>query len=161
MSEERKIYDFVGVGETQADKDERAITSQIDIPIGIATPVRFSQSNSSLFEMNSNMAAVIKDNLRNLIATNHGERLMLCDFGANLLPLAFELGNENADTAAIGRITQAVSKYMPYVVLGTFEPITEPGLNGKVAKVGVRVTFTVPALQIPEQQIEAVVLAVS
>lgn len=161
MSEERKIYDFVGVGETAAERSEASLASQVQIPIGIATPVRFSQNNSSLFEMHKDMASTIKDNLRNLIATNHGERLMLHDFGANLLPLAFELGNENADTAAVSRITKAVKKYMPYVSLGTFEPIKSIGINGKTAQVGVRVTFSVPALNISKQQIEAVVLAVS
>ena len=58
------------------------------------------------------------------------------------------------------RISKAVRKYMPYVELGTFEPIKEPGINGKTAKVGVRITFAVPALNITNQTIEAVVLSV-
>ena len=161
MSEERRVYDFVGVGLKASDKEESKITSKIHTPIAIATPIRFSQDNSTFFAMHDNMTDTIKDNLRNLIATNHGERLMIPDFGANLLPLAFELGNEDADTAAIGRITTAVKKYMPYVTLKTFEPIREPGPNGKVARVGVKIKFSVPALSINDQSIEAVVLAVS
>ncbi len=161
MSEERKIYDFAGVGQTIDDQVESSIISQKDQPIGIATPVRLSRTNGSLMEMHREMSLQIKDNLRNLIATNHGERLMLHDYGANLLPLAYELGTESADTAAITRITRAVGKYMPYVTLNTFEPIRQSGPDGKVAKVGVRVSFSVPSLQISQQHIEAVVLSVS
>ena len=160
MSEERKIYDFVGVGLTLEEEEEKAIVSSRDTPIGIATPLRISRSNSSLFAMNTDISNSIKDNLRNLISTNHGERLMLSDFGANLLPLAYELGTESADTAAIGRITRAVTKFMPYVQLGTFEPIREPGPDGKTARVGVKITFAVPVLNIHNQTLEVVVLSV-
>ena len=161
MSEERKVYDFVGVGIKASDREESRIITKKHDPIAIATPIRFSQDNATFFAMHDNMTDTIKDNLRNLIATNHGERLMLPDFGANLLPLAFELGNEDADTAAIGRITRAVNKYMPYVTLKTFEPIREAGPKGAVAKVGVKIFFSVPQLSITDQSVEAVVLAVS
>ena len=161
MSEERKIYDFAGVGQTLEEQAESSIVSQKDQPIGVATPVRLSRVNGSVLEMHKDMSLQIKDNLRNLIATNHGDRLMLYDFGANLLPLAYELGTESADSAAISRITRAVGKYMPYVTLNTFEPIRQPGPDGKVAKVGVRISFSVPSLQIKKQFIEAVVLSVS
>ena len=161
MSEERKVYDFSGVGQTVAEAQESSIVSQKDQPVGIATPMRLSRSNGTLVQMHTSLALQIKDNLRNLIATNHGERMMLNDFGANLLPLAYELGNESADTAAISRISTAVAKYMPYVTLNTFEPIKTSGPDGKVAKVGVRVSFSVPSLNIKKQFIEAVVLSVS
>ena len=39
-------------------------------------------------------------NFRNMLMTNHGERLGRFDYGANLLPLAFELATEDGDEEA-------------------------------------------------------------
>ena len=160
MSQETKVYDFTGVGETLDELKSRLIDVEPNKPLGIATPLRLSNSNSSLLKMHTDLGLLIKDNLRNMIATNHGERMMLGDFGGNLLPLAYELGTESADTAAISRISRTVSKYMPYVSLTTFEPIRETSLDGSLARVGVRVKFTVPSLSIGTQTIEAMVLSV-
>lgn len=159
MSQETKVYDFASAGQTFDQYKESLIASPPNKPIGIATPIRISSANSSLLHMHTNLGLQIKDNLRNMLATNHGERVMLGDYGANLLPLAYELGTESADTAAVSRISATVSKYMPYVSLTTFEPIRETSLDGALARVGVRVQFNVPSLSIGTQTVEAMVLS--
>lgn len=160
MSQETKVYDFASVGQTLDQYKESLVSLAPNKPIGIATPIRMSSANSSLLQMHTNLGLQIKDNLRNMLATNHGERLMLGDYGGNLLPLAYELGTESADTAAVARISATVNKYMPYVSLITFEPIRETSLDGALARVGVRVQFNVPSLSIGEQTVEAMVLSV-
>lgn len=159
MSQEAKVYDFKGVGLQTENSPEAFPVREKDTPIGIATPVRLSKNSGTLFEMHTDIKKQVKDNFRNMIATNHGERIMLHDFGANLRPLAYELGSEAGDSESIARIAKTTKKYMPYVSLETFEPIRELSTDGSLTRVGVRVTFTVPSLGLPKQTIEALILS--
>jgi phage baseplate assembly protein W len=155
----RKTYDFKSVGELDLDVSDRARQNRIDavsLPIGIKTPLQLSPEADTLFKMNTRLLDQVSDNLRNLIMTNHGERLGFYDFGANLMELCFELGSEGADKAAIHRIRKAVSKYMPFVTLETFEPIVDRYDNEHTAKIGVRVTYSVPRLTQKKKQIEVI-----
>ena len=78
--------------------------------------------------------------------TNHGERLGFYDFGADLKPLVFDLGQEEADILAVERIKAAVSKYMPFVSLSNFQVFVDRLDNKEVAKVAVQVTYKIPRL---------------
>jgi phage baseplate assembly protein W len=111
--------------------------------------------------MHYDIADSIQDNLKNLILTNHGERLFDYRYGANLKELTFELCTEEADAEAVRRIQAAVSRYMPYVSLNTFEPVRkEPEDEGSVAKVAVRITYVVPAVSNAEKSIEVILYTV-
>ena len=157
MSKARKVYDFASVGESEQEQNDRIADMRADIPIGIVTPVRLSHTNASFFEMNIDLKKQIRDNFRNMIATNHGERLMLNDFGGNLAELAFELGTESIDTEAMKRISKTTAKYMPFLSLDSFEPIKEKSLDGSLARVGVIVTFSAPALAVEGQVVKAII----
>ena len=160
MSQEKKSYSFKAVGQMLEEaKASQVVSPSAGGPIGISTPVRLSAGAGSLFEMHTNLEQQIKDNFRNMISTNHGERLMLYDFGANLKPLAYELGSESSDTAAITRISSTTRKYMPYVQLETFEPIRELSDDGSLSRIGVRVTYSVPTLGIPSSKVDALILS--
>jgi phage baseplate assembly protein W len=145
-SQDSKSYSFKNVGITQQDATNTANLIPNERPIGIATPLQLGEGNDGLFLMHKKLLNQISDNLRNLINTDHGERVGLYDFGANLGPLTFNLGTDDIDSQAISRISAAVSKYMPYVDLQTFEPFVSRFNNREIAKVGVRVTFLVPSL---------------
>tara|TARA_Y100000593_G_C4222258_1_gene292489 strand:+ start:221 stop:715 length:495 start_codon:yes stop_codon:yes gene_type:complete len=141
----RKVYSFKSSGKTKSDIKAQITDTPIKLPIGIRTPIQISRGNG-LFEMHTDLARQISDNLRNLILTNHGERLGFYDFGANLRPLIFELGQEKADEQAIDRIRDTVSKYMPFVSLGGFQVFIDRFDNKEVAKVGIQITYTVPLI---------------
>ena len=156
----RKVYSFKSVGETEPERAQRPDSNRLDLPIGIKTPMRLSAGNFALFDMHTNLAAQIRDNFRNMVSTNHGERLSIYDFGGNLLPLAFELGADDVDTQAIKRITATTEKYMPFISLETFEPFRENSEDGNLAKIGVRVTYSIPSLQVTDQAVEALIYAI-
>ena len=71
---------------------------------------------------------------------------MFYDFGANLRPLVFNLGSEDADTVAISRISKAISKYMPFVSPENFQVFIDRFDNEEVAKVGIVITYTIPRI---------------
>lgn len=152
----RKSYSFKSVGQLQEEVAEQTALVKNSKPlIGIKTPIQFTDSGG-IFQMHTNLLKTIKDNFKNLLLTNHGERVGLYDFGADLLPLTFDLGTEEFDAKAIKNISTAVKKYMPFIEPSTFEPFTDNFDNRKVAKVGFRITYTVPLITAKEQQIDVI-----
>ena len=152
----RKIYSFKSVGESIEEYNQRTFRTSSEIPIGIKTPLQLGSDNSGLLKMHKKLGDQVHDNLRNLIMTQHGERLGMYDFGGNLAELAFELGNEGTDTEAIRRIGRTVSKYMPYVELSTFQTKTEHGNNEHTAKVLITIVYSVAKLNIKERGLQFV-----
>jgi len=99
-----------------------------------------------------------RDNLRNLLLTNHGERLGQYDFGANLTELTFELGTDKFDTEAMLRISKAITKFMPYVQLLEYKPFNEKR-DGALARAGFSVSYSVPLAKLNNQKIELILYA--
>ena len=107
-----------------------------------------------------NVKDQIRDNLKNLLLTNRGERMMLTDFGANLRELATELSVEDVAEEATRRISKAVGKYMPFIELDGFESKTQPSSNGSNVGIVVRVTYSVPSIGATNQAVEAIIYVV-
>jgi len=153
---DRKVYSFKSVGDKLEDQNETDdLYKKTPNPIGIKTPLQLGQEGG-FFVMHYNYGNQISDNLRNLLLTNHGERLVQYDFGANLRPLTFQLGQEDFDNEAILRIKRAVNKYMPYVSLETFVPFVEKNALDAIATVGIRITYKVSDLDETTRVLEVV-----
>ena len=148
----RKVYSFKSVGELEVDLNQNTKQVRQKNPIGIATPVQLG--SNSLLKMNTDRLNVIKDNFRNMLLTNHGDRLGFYDFGANLEELTFELGSESGDAEATRRIAKSAGKYMPFISLDTFEPFVEKFDNQHTGKVGIRIVYTVPRITSEKQALE-------
>jgi hypothetical protein len=138
--QDRKIYDFSSVGIKVLDF-QKNILDRIDAqPIGIVTPVALGYGESGLLKMSMDVTQQVRDNFRNMISTNWGDRLILYDFGANLEELAFELTNENVEMEAVARIKRTTQKYMP------FNEPSKLKAGGGLANVGVRITYSIKNL---------------
>lgn len=121
----------------------------VPLPIGLKTPLEIDEQGDNIFKMHLKIEDQIDDNLRNLILTNHGERLALYDFGANLRPLLTEWSNkENFDGEAMTRIHDAVSKYMPFVNLIGFESKPDYIENTFIGHIIFLLQYSVPALNV-------------
>ncbi len=66
---------------------KREISKKVNV--GVKTPLS-SITGQSLFDMNTTAGDQLKDNMKNLIMTNHGERLGLAEYGATLYPVLFD-----------------------------------------------------------------------
>jgi len=155
-----RTYSFKSVGETPQDVRERNVQASRSPPIGIKTPLEIGDGKDGLLKMNYRVEDAVADNMRNLILTNKGERLMDYNFGANLKELTFELGSEETDLEAVTRIRNAVSRYFPYVSLETFEPFNDYAVDKSVARVGVRVTYRIPLINQTERKLEVTLYSV-
>jgi phage baseplate assembly protein W len=159
LSNYAKKYSFQSIGELATDLDER--NSRVEtpvLPVGIKVPLALSDGSSDLIKMHTNYDDALADNFRNMIMTNHGERLGHYDFGANLKELAFELGSETGDTKAIRRIMATTQKYMPYISLDSFEPLSSDAENG-LARVGVKITYSIPNISNKTRVIEVTIFS--
>ena len=156
-----KKYDFNSVGETETSYRARTQVAAISTPIGIKTPLEVGIHPDGIFKMHRNLDDTISDNFRNLVLTNHGERMFRYDYGANLREIAFELGTEDGDYEAINRIRNAVRKYLPYLNLQTFESFQVPQTYTEPGKVGIRVTYNVPSYNNKQRVLEVIISTVS
>jgi hypothetical protein len=160
MATVSKSYSFKSVGNTldTVASNQAAVESP---PIGIKTPMNLGEGTDGLLAMHRNLDENIADNLRNLILTNKGERLMDYNFGANIKELVFELGTEEGDTEAIRRIASAVSVYLPFVSPDTFETFIEQQTETNPPRVGIRMTYTVSGVSNKPRSIEILLTTVS
>ncbi|MAH43943.1 hypothetical protein CL614_09570 [archaeon] len=154
MPQNFKEYGFKSVGQTAQDIAELNPDITGELPIGIKTPVQFGPGTDGLFQMHKDLKKSVADNFRNLLLTNHGERVGLFNFGANLRELVFELGTEDVDSEAMKRVSQAVQAYMPFIQLKEFIPFTDLLDNEVIGKKGITITYSVPDLGAEDLQIK-------
>jgi len=145
---------FRSVGEKLEEYNARKnITKQQKLPIGIKTPLELNRSG--LFEMNYDLENQIKDNLRNLLLTNKGERLGNPAFGTDLRKIQFDISNkEEAALEMMAQIQNAVKTFMPFVQLQDFKTseiesdvyARDTGCLGPGGQIIIRLTYSVPQL---------------
>lgn len=117
------------------------------LPIGIDLPLRFGTERSGLFEMNFDAAQAISTNLRNLIMTNHGERVGNFLYGANLGPLCTEYGTSaDFETEAMSRIQTAVDSFLPVVQLSNFTAQFIENSDASTLIIKMRIEYDIPTL---------------
>jgi len=147
------VIDFKSVGVSV----ETLVSSSLDVtptPIGMVTPLRPGRVNGGIFEMYTSLRSTLNDNFKNLLMTDHGERLAIYDFGANLRELTFEMSafnKEEFDSEAVIRIKTSANKYMPFLQLKTFESSVDHHDNSVVGKVVIRITYDIPRLNVQDQ----------
>lgn len=143
------VLSFKDVGEKTADITQRRATATADTlppPLGVVTPVRSGGDGDGFFKMHRSLPDQLKDNLRNLLQTNYGDRVMLYDFGANLQPLVFEVtSRDDFETEAMLRIKRAVDRHMPFIELREFEKsLVLTNAGSSTGHVDIRLTYSIP-----------------
>jgi phage baseplate assembly protein W len=158
-------FNFKSSGSRVSDREVNPKITKKERDIGFKTPLTNAQGRQ-LFDMHTDPAAQLKDNLKNLILTNAGERLGLYDFGADLNALLFDLSSDrNVEAEFVDRINIAVQKYMPGIEI---DEVTEVELDRNekeianragMAKIRLRIRFSIPAARIANQAIEVTLQA--
>ena len=77
------ILDTSVTGSFNEDRDE-------NIFIGLDLPIRKSEGVDGYFASTSTTVSAVKNNIRNLLLTNKGERYLQPDIGLNLRKFLFE-----------------------------------------------------------------------
>ena len=91
-----------------------------DVRIGVTLP--FVRDNKTgWFDQSFTTLEAAKSNLRNLLLTMKGERLMQPNFGTDLMKLIFEQDDGTLTDRIRETIITAVDFWLPYVKLNTIE----------------------------------------
>ena len=117
-------FKSVGVPVSQESRERTAIKNNAaSAQIGIKTPVR-NTGHTEIFDMHSDPREQLKDNLKNLILTNQGERLVSYQFGANLKDVLYDFSKVQDYQSLVGnQIRAAVEKYIPVINIDELQAI--------------------------------------
>lgn len=145
-----RSFKSVGISGQQALQQRAAITPN-PVRVGIITPLMEGNNDEGLLAMSYDVGIQMKNNLKDLLMTNWGERVARYDYGANLEPLVteYENGAEEFDSEAMQRIMNAVQKWMPYVELENFESKPQYSVTQGVGNVVIYVDYSIPRAKIP------------
>jgi len=155
-TQNQKEFQFKSAGQLIETEKKYAEDLFFTKLIGIKTPIQFGGGRDGLFKMHSNLKDQVRDNFRNLIQTNHGDRLGNYHYGANLAELAFELSESDVRQEAVNRINFAIDRFMPFITLNDFSFFTERTDNEHIAKLGIEVFYGIPRLGVTNQKIEVI-----
>jgi len=87
--------------------------------------------------------SAIRFNLKNIILTNPGERIMNADFGAGILQMLFDNATTDVQSRARTAILSQVARYAPYAIIEDLK-INYDGENSLT----VAITYNVPELDV-------------
>lgn len=151
------LFNFRSSGTKVSD---RKFTKKISVNrnIGFSTPL---SEGDDIFSMHVNPVKQLSDNFRNMLMTNNGERLFRYSFGANLKSLVFEFStHENFIAILTEQIVETTTQLMPLIQINDIKVIagdknTKRDYNDfGVARITIRVSYTIPKLSSPMMAIE-------
>lgn len=107
----------------------------------VALPLRRDSSDG--FVMIKKFPTLIRQNLKMLILTNPGERIMEPEFGVGLRTYLFQNFNEGTYAEIESKIRQQVAKYLPVVnIIGL--SVDPAGQDSN--QLGLSLKFSIPAI---------------
>jgi len=86
-----------------------------DVKVGIDLPIRRGDVNDGFFATTSTTIEAVKNNIRNLLQTNEGERFFQPNLGMNLRQLLFEHINEENLIGVQDAILDKFQFWLPFV----------------------------------------------
>ena len=89
--------------------------NKTDVFIGLDLPIHKSNGPEGFFASTSTTIEAVKNNIRNLINTQQGERLMQPRLGLNLKELLFEQVEEDTRRQIEADIVDKLSFWLPFV----------------------------------------------
>ena len=96
-------------------KDTKAFSSYA---IGITLPLTFGEST---FEQSFQTKDQVKSNIKNLLLTKRGERILQPQFGSGLQSLLFEPNVDDFESRIENTINQSLEQWLPYVTAEEIE----------------------------------------
>mgnify|MGYP003627211446 CR=1 FL=1 len=93
------------------------VDGDTNIFIGLDLPIRKSDGKEGYFASTTTTIEAIKNNIRNLLLTQQGERLMQPSFGMNLRKFLFEQLNDNNLLQMREEIIDTFSFWLPFVII--------------------------------------------
>ena len=82
--------------------------------IGISLPLQFGNNT---FNQTFQTSEQVKSNIKNLLLTKRGERILQPEFGSGLQELLFEPNTSDFETKIENTINESLEQWLPYVTV--------------------------------------------
>jgi|6_EtaG_2_1085325.scaffolds.fasta_scaffold00086_25 phage baseplate assembly protein W len=112
---------------------------------GVALPLRRSDSDG--FVMIRTIKHLVRQNLKMLVLTTPGERVMLPDYGVGLRAYLFQNFQQDTIAQIDARIRQQVRKYMPAV---SIESVSFNTTNQEVNTLSISLNYSIPNINVKD-----------
>jgi phage baseplate assembly protein W len=89
-----------------------------DYAIGITLPI---QITNTAFAQSFTTREQVSSNIKNLLLTKKGERILQPEFGSGLQELLFDFNNDELPTKIEDTITAALEQWLPYVTIDSID----------------------------------------
>lgn len=110
--------------------------------VGFTLPFARATGSIGYFEVSRTELEAVQNNLRSLLVTNWGERVMHQDFGCNLIQFLFEQSVDDELREQISdRIASQVAKWMPFVNVDDIQ-LVFPEEDSSVPQNSFRISIT-------------------
>jgi len=113
-----------------------------NIKVGIDFPFSVSGNGSGAVASTSTTIEAVKNNIRNLLQTNPGERLMQPNLGVELRGILFQQIDESTLIAIQDIILDSVEYWLPFVEIRDIQ-IIEDNQNTDTNKIVVKILFNI------------------
>ena len=107
-------------------------------------------SDNSGFHMVTTLKDNIKQNLKMLILTNPGERVMDPNFGVGIRRYLFEVVSDEVYAEIDSKIKQQVSLYLPYLKITRVQFARDPNNENRI---NLKIVYSVPRLSLFDELI--------
>tara|TARA_E500000305_G_scaffold99882_1_gene92293 strand:- start:2616 stop:3110 length:495 start_codon:yes stop_codon:yes gene_type:complete len=114
------------------------------IKIGIDLPIRRGDDKDGFFVTTSTTIEAVKNNIRNLLQTNEGERFFQPNLGLNLKRLLFENITDEKLVGIQDAILDKIEFWLPFVEVRNIEVLTKDNTSDiRFNEVKVKISFNI------------------
>ena len=110
-----------------------------DHAIGITLPI---QIGNTAFNQSFTTYEQAKSNIKNLLLTKRGERVMQPNFGSGLQELLFDFNDDLLSSKIEETITMALENWLPYIVVQQIN-VNQSNDNKDKNTVGITISFNI------------------
>jgi len=120
--------------------------------LSISLPLRIDPVDGA-YGLNKTLTQLAGQNLRMVILTSPGERMMMPEFGVGVRNYLFEQNTASTAAALRERIRQQVSTYVPYVSLLDLRVLSQPDVGAASSGMGLKainiyIKYSVPSANV-------------
>jgi phage baseplate assembly protein W len=116
--------------------------------LSVALPLRIDPVDGA-YSLNKTLVDMATQNLKMVILTSPGERVMEPEFGVGVRNYLFAQNSPGLSAQLRDRISQQVSKYLPYISLNNLQ-VFSPSILGDIdnTRLNIIINYSIPAANV-------------
>ena len=116
--------------------------------LSVALPLRIDPVDGA-YGLNKTLTDMATQNLKMVILTSPGERVMEPEFGVGVRNYLFAQNSPGLSAQLRDRISQQVSKYLPYISLNNLQ-VFSPSILGDIdnTRLNIIINYSIPAANV-------------